>query len=243
MATFHGRYFRMALDAIEQFNRAQTVERLSCDLTRAIAPLGYQFFCCLAAPGAQNRTFDQRVLLKVWPEGWLQQYLKSDFYLHDPVASALRAGTQTFRWADVVVPRSDEAAKLVMTVSRIDYGMRQGFCVPFHGLTGYQAGISFAGFEVEDAQDPNAALQLIGIYAFNRLAHLKSSKEHRILTEREREVLRWTAAGKTAWDTSNILKIAEDTVNKHIASAMRKLNVYSRAQAVAESIRRGEIIP
>lgn len=40
-----------------------------------------------------------------------------------------------------------------------------------------------------------------------------------------------------------ILNIAEDTVNKHIASAMRKLNVYSRAQAVAESIRRGEIIP
>jgi LuxR family quorum sensing-dependent transcriptional regulator len=39
------------------------------------------------------------------------------------------------------------------------------------------------------------------------------------------------------------LNIAEDIVNKHIASAMRKLNVYSRAQAVAESIRRGEIIP
>jgi LuxR family transcriptional regulator, quorum-sensing system regulator BjaR1 len=56
-------------------------------------------------------------------------------------------------------------------------------------------------------------------------------------------VLSWTAAGKTAWDTGGILNLAEDTVNKHIAAVMRKLNVYSRAQAVAESIRRGEIIP
>ena len=131
-----------------------------------------------------------------------------------------------------------------MTISRSDYRMRHGFCVPFHGLNGYQAGISFAGFDVDDAKEANAALQLIGIYAFNRLANLKSAGKGRgILTHREREVLRWAASGKTAWDTGGILNIAEDTVNKHIASAMRKLNVYSRAQAVAESIRRGEIIP
>jgi LuxR family quorum sensing-dependent transcriptional regulator len=48
---------------------------------------------------------------------------------------------------------------------------------------------------------------------------------------------------KTAWDTGGILNIAEDTVNKNIASAMWKLNGCSRTQAVAESIRRGEIIP
>jgi LuxR family quorum sensing-dependent transcriptional regulator len=83
---------------------------------------------------------------------------------------------------------------------------------------------------------------MIGIYAFNCLANLKfASKKDRVLTDREREVLNWIAAGKTAWDTGGILSIAEDTVNKHITSAMRKLNVHTRAQAVAESIRRGEI--
>jgi LuxR family quorum sensing-dependent transcriptional regulator len=129
-----------------------------------------------------------------------------------------------------------------MTISSTDYRMRHGFGVPIHGLNGYQAGVSFAGCEVEDVKEANAAVQMIGIYAFNRLANLKfASKTDKVLTEREREVLNWIAAGKTAWDTGGILSIAEDTVNKHITSAMRKLNVHTRAQAVAESIRRGEI--
>jgi LuxR family quorum sensing-dependent transcriptional regulator len=244
MATFHGRYFQVALDAIEQFNRAEDIGSLSAQLTRAISSFGYQFLCCLSAPSIQNQAFDKRVLLNVWPKGWFEQYQKSNFNAHDPITAAVRIRTESFRWADVVIPPDDRLAKSVMTIALTDYRMRHGYCVPIHGLNGYQAGISFAGFEVEDVVEANAAVQLIGIYAFNRVATIKSTrKEHRILTEREREVLRWTAAGKTAWDTGGILNIAEDTVNKHIASAMRKLNVYSRAQAVAESIRRGEIIP
>jgi LuxR family transcriptional regulator, quorum-sensing system regulator BjaR1 len=244
MATFHGRYFQVALDAIEQFNRAENLTTLSNQLVRAVSLFGYQFLCCLSAPGVQRRAFSERILLNVWPKGWFEQYQKSNFYAHDPVAASIRSRTETFRWADVVIPPSEPLAQKVMTISSSDYRMRHGFCIPIHGLSGYQAGISFAGFDVDDAKEANATLQLIGIYAFNRLANFKSAcKEHGILTDREREVLRWTAAGKTAWDTGGILNIAEDTVNKHIASAMRKLNVYSRAQAVAESIRRGEIIP
>lgn len=244
MATFHGRYFRTALDAIEQFDRAENITSLSNQLARAIASFGYQFLCCVSAPGLQKRAFDQRILLNAWPKGWFEQYRTSNFHAHDPVAASLRVRTEAFRWADVAVPQDDPLAKSVMTISMSDYRMRHGLCVPIHGLSGYQAGISFAGFDVEDGAEANATVQLIGIYAFNRLANLKSAcKQHVILTEREREVLRWTAAGKTAWDTGGILNIATDTVNKHMASAMRKLNVHSRAQAVAESIRRGEITP
>jgi LuxR family quorum sensing-dependent transcriptional regulator len=244
MASSQRRYFQVALDAIEQFDHAENLATLSDQLVRAASSFGYQFLCCLSAPGFQKRTFEERILLNAWPKGWLEQYQKSNFNAHDPITASIRTRTDAFRWADVAVPPGDRLAKTVMTIALRDYRMRQGFCVPIHGLNGYQAGISFAGFEVEDVTEANAAIQLIAIYAFNRLAAIKSTrKEQAILTEREREVLRWTAAGKTSWDTAAILNIAEDTVNKHLASAMRKLNVYSRAQAVAESIRRGEIVP
>jgi LuxR family transcriptional regulator, quorum-sensing system regulator BjaR1 len=242
MATFQGHYFQTALDAIEQFDHAETSSVLCKQLAKAVSSFGYQYLCVISAPTAQQHAFDDKVLLNGWPKGWFEQYRKSNFTLHDPVAMFLRTQTKAFKWSEVPIPKDDQLARSVMTISSTDYRMRHGFGIPIHGLNGYQAGVSFAGCEVDDVKEANAAVQMIGIYAFNRLANLKfASKTDKVLTEREREVLNWIAAGKTAWDTGGILSIAEDTVNKHITSAMRKLNVHTRAQAVAESIRRGEI--
>jgi LuxR family quorum sensing-dependent transcriptional regulator len=242
MATFQGRYFQIALDAIEQFDHAETASVLCKQLAQAVSAFGYQYLCVISAPTVQSRTFDDKVLLNDWPKGWFEQYRRSNFTLHDPVAMSLRTQTKAFKWSEVPIPKDNRLARSVMTISSNDYRMRHGFGIPIHGLHGYQAGVSFAGCEVEDVKEANAAVQMIGIYAFHRLANLKfASKKDRVLTNREREVLNWIAAGKTAWDTGGILSIAEDTVNKHIISAMRKLNVHTRAHAVAESIRRGEI--
>src|SRR3981081_1844772 len=135
MATFHGRYFHVALEAIEQFDRAKDVTSLSNQLARAISSFGYQFLCCVSAPGSQNRSFDEKILLNAWPKGWFEQYRKSNFHAHDPVATSLRVRTQAFGWADVAIPKDDQLAKSVMTISFSDYGMRHGFCVPIHGLS------------------------------------------------------------------------------------------------------------
>jgi DNA-binding CsgD family transcriptional regulator len=53
--------------------------------------------------------------------------------------------------------------------------------------------------------------------------------------------MQWVAAGKTTWDIGAILRISSDTVNKTIGSAMRRLEVHTRAQAVSEALRRREI--
>jgi LuxR family quorum sensing-dependent transcriptional regulator len=81
------------------------------------------------------------------------------------------------------------------------------------------------------------------MYAFNRFTILRSREPAKpaALSLREREVISWVAAGKTAWDTSVILGISEDTVNKTVTAAMKKLNAYTRAQAVAEALTRGLI--
>jgi len=77
MASSQRRYFQVALDAIEQFNRAENITTLSDHLVRAASSFGYQFLCCLSAPGIQKRAFEERVLLNVWPKGWFEQYQKS----------------------------------------------------------------------------------------------------------------------------------------------------------------------
>jgi DNA-binding CsgD family transcriptional regulator len=56
------------------------------------------------------------------------------------------------------------------------------------------------------------------------------------LTPRERECLTWVASGKTDWEISQILRIAEQTVHEYVQNALIKLNATTRAQAVAVAI-------
>jgi DNA-binding NarL/FixJ family response regulator len=56
------------------------------------------------------------------------------------------------------------------------------------------------------------------------------------LSEREREVLRWTAAGKTSSETGTILGISARTVNFHVTSILLKLNAVNKTQAVVKAV-------
>jgi DNA-binding NarL/FixJ family response regulator len=62
-----------------------------------------------------------------------------------------------------------------------------------------------------------------------------------VLTNREKEVLRWLKEGKSSWDISKILRISRYTVDFHIKNLFRKLSVVNRTQAVSEAFRQGII--
>ena len=51
------------------------------------------------------------------------------------------------------------------------------------------------------------------------------------LSEREREVLRWLAAGASNREIGRQLYIAESTVKRHVYNIFGKLNVRNRTQA------------
>ena len=53
------------------------------------------------------------------------------------------------------------------------------------------------------------------------------------LTEREVEVVRLIAQGKTNRDIAEELVLSQRTVQRHIANLYRKLNVHNRAEATA----------
>lgn len=53
------------------------------------------------------------------------------------------------------------------------------------------------------------------------------------LTTRERDALRWVAAGKSDWEIAVILGVSQTTVRFHVDNARRKLGAVNRAQAVA----------
>jgi DNA-binding CsgD family transcriptional regulator len=89
-----------------------------------------------------------------------------------------------------------------------------------------------------------ASLQLFTVHAQEAMSGIVAPSPATVapsLTPRELETLRWTMAGKTAWEVGRILGIAEDTVARHAHSATRKLECSSKHHAVVKALRLGLI--
>ncbi|RKS27179.1 DNA-binding CsgD family transcriptional regulator [Pseudomonas sp. WPR_5_2] len=76
-------------------------------------------------------------------------------------------------------------------------------------------------------------------------AHLKHPETERpaavTLTAREKEVLRWSAIGKSSWEIGRIFNCTEAGVNYHFANIRRKFGVSSRGCAVVKALELGLI--
>jgi DNA-binding NarL/FixJ family response regulator len=81
------------------------------------------------------------------------------------------------------------------------------------------------------------ARKVIGFFQ----ANAKSAPEPGILTQREQEILKELATGKTYYAIALDLNITSDTVRFHIKNIYKKLHVHSQAEAVAEAMRKGII--
>lgn len=88
-----------------------------------------------------------------------------------------------------------------------------------------------------------ASLQLLAVHAQDaalRLIGVQSVlEEDPKLTVREKEILRWTMEGKTAWEVAQILTMSEHTVNFHLRNAQKKLHASSKHQAVLRALALG----
>jgi LuxR family transcriptional regulator, quorum-sensing system regulator SolR len=63
--------------------------------------------------------------------------------------------------------------------------------------------------------------------------HVPESKV--VLTSREKEVLRWTAEGKTAGEVAQILNMSERTVNFHVNNIVVKFGASNKTQAAVKA--------
>ncbi|MDP2007686.1 MAG: autoinducer binding domain-containing protein [Rubrivivax sp.] len=130
------------------------------------------------------------------------------------------------------------------------YGYRTGIAMALHLPEGKHF---LLGVDRDQPlpSDPNelqrlvADLQLFAVHAqesaMRLLVPLELQPERPALTPRELEALRWTMAGKTAWEVGAVLGISERTAVLHINNAMHKLKCVNKHQAVLKALRLGLI--
>jgi LuxR family transcriptional regulator, quorum-sensing system regulator BjaR1 len=228
------------VDAIERVTDPGTVIEL---FDRELKRYGFHAWLITGLPNRGER-IDPLMMLNGWPKGWTETYTRLNLVQNDPVVAHCFRSTAPFVWRDAPYdPLTNPKAKEVMDRAT-DFRMNEGFCVPIHSSEGFQAVVTMAGEQVEAARQVRRALHLMALYAYGKAVELclpKKFPEPRLLTKREREVLQWTAAGKTAWEISQILGVAESTIIAHLKSAAAKYDTPNRVATVVAALRRCEI--
>jgi LuxR family quorum sensing-dependent transcriptional regulator len=125
-----------------------------------------------------------------------------------------------------------------------DVGMVEGLSIPIFDPGGFSGCISMSGPKLNVTQEAKRALHMVSLFAHGTAERLHRVSERTItqaLTEREREVLRWTAVGKTYGQIAEILGISDRTVEAHLRHAKLKLGTVNATHTAVVALQRREI--
>ena len=183
-----------------------------------------------------------------YPDEWKNHYMSERFHLLDPT---LRAAARSIAPVDWQRLNQDRDFQSVFNRAH-DFGLPQsGVTIPVRGPFG-DTGLLSVTSDLTASDwlgHKSMVIQELQTVAVNlhdtvmnseRLTHLLRRAE---LSSREREVLQWTAAGKSQQDIGDILSISSRTVEVHLRSSREKLGTLTTAQAVGRAVSLGLITP
>ncbi|MBF0306949.1 MAG: LuxR family transcriptional regulator [Alphaproteobacteria bacterium] len=185
-----------------------------------------------------------------FPETWRERYLARGYDRIDPVVRATFQRTVPFNWDEACRGGLDPAQQRIFDEAR-ECGLWRGLTVPIRESGGDIAVVSLAAGRDRLAPDRTASGHLVRMGSLHLHEALLRRDEGRKavrgpdpdLSRGERECLLWAARGKSAWDVAGILGLSEDEVHSHGRSAMAKMGVATRAQALARAIASAQIVP
>lgn len=231
-------------DAVFQGATAvETAETLSAIQTvvRAIGgPLGYDRFLLFSASAAQ----DEPVERIYWVEGdWFGNGdpMSAETYVRRcPVTRHIIGAREPFFWTKTV-RETGELYRIVRTPRGPGI---HGLQVPVFGPGGLEGAMSLGGRKIDASSATRIGLTFLaqGVFqAARRLMEPPTEEEAGTLSDREREVLSWIAAGRRQFEIAATLGLSERTIENHLRRIRKRLGVSTTAQAIRIAIRNGDI--
>lgn len=185
------------------------------------------------------------------PEEWRTRYSEKGYLSIDPTATYCMQNIAPVHWQNLDNNLPLQSSVRKMFGEALDFGIVDGISFPVHTIRHETAMLSLSSNRPDE--DWNKRLlqfipesHLFAAYLHEAMIRILPDIQKAMgtmLTEREKECLLWTAEGKTSWEISQILGIAERTVVFHLKNATQKLDVANRQHAVAKAISLGYILP
>jgi DNA-binding CsgD family transcriptional regulator len=224
---------------------AASVDELRDRALQTVRRLGFDHFM-FAARRADKVFHGFDLVLDGAPSQWWAHYVRMGYPAIDPIIDECitRISNYPFVWRD---DHFDTPARKALREdarqARIASGasLSVGYGSPFRAvltLTSETDGESLA----EQIERAAGSMWALGVHVHESLLRLSQVEMPRI-SSRERECLQWSAAGKTAEQTAQILAMSPSTARFHLENARRKLQSANLVQAVARAVRLGLIDP
>lgn len=220
--------------------RAENAEDAFKVFTSALEEMGFDrvsYTLCTDHPSLDLQK--QHGLSTSYPDDWMKYYIENDYLSIDPVVMELLSKNKIFKWDDVTnrCDKKSSSFKLMKEAedAQVTEGIGISVTTPFDEITG----IGIARSQRTKEKISDHVLSTVYFYTMNFhevYRDLKLSELKNQFSDRQKEVLHWARLGKTDAEISELVGISYATVRYHWNTIFRRLDVYSRAQAIEKSV-------
>lgn len=227
-----------AYDALE---RASTHDELCEQIKRFSKEMGF-VHCAYALKITMPSLKPQCYLVNGYPQQWLDTYLRRDYFAIDPLVLHARHSTVPAIWDE---RRFHGCGLEEFWEEASGFGLTSGLSFYAHEPPGVVGIFSLARDRAIDHRGNDLAALIGRGQMLATLVHHAACRvmlpnllpqSSTALTARERECLKWSADGKTAWELGQILGISARTAVFHLNNAMQKLGAANKIQAIVRAV-------
>ncbi|QZD89360.1 autoinducer binding domain-containing protein [Qipengyuania aurantiaca] len=182
---------------------------------------------------------ETQVMSRGFSMDWLDLYDSADFRQCDPIPDEVMRAGHTISWEEALdrAERTPEVERFIAALR--EHGIANGFGVPLYGPDNRDAYAAF-GFPVDatPTEEQIVALTMVARAAHDRVCQLVTIEEGEVsLSQRELEVLRLIARGKSNTIIAQLLKISADTVGTYVKRLYAKLGASDRVGATVKALK------
>jgi|SRR5450830_197027 len=198
---------------------------------------------------SKSHSLESAILISDYPKKWRETYHSMQLHHIDPTVKHCLTSALPISWNGSLFSSQPQSAFYEQASS---FGLRSGMTFPIHGVNGEFGVLSFVSDSLgkgtaETHHNGLAKMTLIRDYIVESSTKMMSwdipkAIEPR-LTPKELECLKWIAIGKSSWETAQILRCSEATINFHVSNLKVKFGVRSRQQVIVKAIKTGLVIP
>lgn len=237
------------VEFISAMNRAASAEEAFDLLERELSSLGFDrvvYSLITDHPSLQLKR--GHGILRNYPDDWMKYYFSKGYFEVDPVIKVIKQTSGPFLWNKLPELKNGlEKNEYILMEEAREAKLLDGIGLSLHGACGEIVGMGVASSVGNtDILNPDT---ISLVYALCSQFHIFYRKmEEKLqpiirLSQREKEVLTWIAAGKSKTVVADILQISDDSVKTYVNRIFAKLQVNSIQLAVVKAISMGLITP